>query len=77
MPWRKHARELAEQIRAEDPSAHALKVAAEIASRWQHDSERCPGTGKLLRAIHEWEVKGKLVQPEPSPLPGTKLWAIE
>jgi len=63
MPWRKHALELAEQIRSEDPSKHRLTVAAEISSRWQHDSERCPGTGKLMRAIREWEEKGKLAQP--------------
>jgi hypothetical protein len=72
MPWRKHALELAEQIRAKDPGAHALKVAAEIASRWHHDSERCPGTGKLLRAIHEWEGKGKLTTPKNVPPPKIK-----
>ena len=63
MPWRKHALELAKQIRAEDPGKHILNVAAEISSQWQRDSERCPGTGKLIRAIREWEEQGKLASP--------------
>jgi hypothetical protein len=67
MPWRKHALELAKQIRAEEPSRHILLVAAEISSRWQHGSEHCPGTGKLIRAIRKWEEKGKLASPLFSP----------
>jgi hypothetical protein len=69
MPWRKHALELAAQIRAEDLSVHSLNVSAEIASRWQHDIERCPGSGKLLRAIREWEEKGKLPPAKLPPAP--------
>jgi hypothetical protein len=67
MPWRKHALELAEQIRAEDSSAHSLNLAVEIASRWRHDSQHCPGTGKLLRVIRDWEEKGKLTPSTRSP----------
>jgi hypothetical protein len=63
MPWRKHALELAKQIRAEDPSKHILNVVSEIASRWQYYSERCPSAVKLIRAIREWEEQGKLAQP--------------
>src|SRR5262245_50734703 len=73
MPWRKHALVLAKQIRAEDPSKHILNVASEISSRWQHDTERCPGTGKLIRAIRECQEQGKLARPPkkgPSAAPG-------
>jgi hypothetical protein len=73
MPWRKHALELAAQIRAEDPSVHSLNVSAEIVSRWRHDPERCPGTGKLRRAIREWEEKGKLAPANAPPSPGVHL----
>jgi hypothetical protein len=37
-----------------------LNVVTEIASRWKRDLERCPGTGRLVRAIREWEEDGKL-----------------
>jgi hypothetical protein len=78
MPWRKHALELAKQIRAEDPGKHILNVAAEISSQWQRDSVRCPGTGKLIRAIREGKNKESSKQASipsqadrttPSPVP--------
>ena len=58
--WRHHALELARQIRAEHPAMSKLNVVTEIASRWKRDLERCPGTGRLVRAIREWEEDGKL-----------------
>jgi hypothetical protein len=59
--WRHYGLELARQIRAENPTMSKLNVAAEIAGRWQCDLEHCPGTGRLVRAIREWEESGKLV----------------
>jgi hypothetical protein len=58
--WRHHALELARQIRAEHPTMSKLNVVTEIATRWKRDLERCPGTGRLVRAIREWEEDGKL-----------------
>ena len=60
MSWRHHALKLAKQIQAEEPGMPKLRVAAEIANRWKHDPEPCPGTGRLIRALREWEENGKL-----------------
>lgn len=60
MPWRPHALELARQLRAEQPDISELLAVAEIARRWEQDRKACPGTGRLLRALREWEADGKL-----------------
>lgn len=58
--WMPHAKELARQIRSEDPSITQANLADRIAERWKL-SIHCPET-QLIPAIRKWERSGSLAK---------------
>lgn len=56
--WVKHARELAIQIRSENPKSSQDEVATEIIARWKDGKNRHPGHPTLKKFLSELEAAG-------------------
>ena len=54
--WVKHARELAIQIRSENPKSSQDEVATEIIARWKDGKNRHPGHPTLKKFLSELEA---------------------